>query len=94
MASHTPYQWTPANNRTKFAKDQSVQSMLLDHAAEAERQQEHEALIWGLSIAAVVLLIVTVGVIRHQRMLAVREAERQLRDFGPDPRVSNQPGPQ
>ncbi len=93
MASSTPYQWTPANSRTKFTKEQSVQSVLLDQAAEAERQQEHQALIWGLSTAAVVFSILVVGVIRHRRMLAVREAKRELRLFGPDPRVSSPPRP-
>ena len=85
MASPAPYQWTPANNGTTFPKDQSSHVGLLDKAVEAERQDEQELLVWGLSIAAVFLLIVIGGTIKYRRVVAAREAERLLRLFGPAP---------
>ena len=62
-----PYQWTPANNRTKFPAHQSSQADVLDRAEEAQRQNEQQFLVWGLCIAAVVLLIVITGAIRYRR---------------------------
>ena len=85
MAAPAPYQWTPANNGTTFPRDQSSQVRLLDRAVDAQRQHEHELLVWGLSIAAVFLLIVIGGIIRYRRVVAAREAERLLRLFGPAP---------
>jgi len=76
-----PYQWTPANNRTKFPAHQSSRADILDRAAEAQRQHEQELLVWGLCIAAVILLIVIGGAIRFQRLAAAREAERISRLF-------------
>lgn len=81
MASPAPYQWTPANNGTTFPMDRSSHVRLLDKAVEAQRRHEQEILVWGLSIAAVFLLIVIGGTIRYRRVVAAREAERLLRLF-------------
>lgn len=86
MAAPAPYQWTPSNNGTTFAKDQSGHVGMLDKAVDAQRQHEQALLVWGLCIAAVLLLIVVAGTIRHRRVVAAREAERLARLFGPDPR--------
>jgi hypothetical protein len=85
MASPAPYQWTPANNGTTFPMDRSSHVGLLDSAVEAQRQNEHELLVWGLSIAAVFLLIVVGGAIKYRRVVAAREAERLSRLFAPGP---------
>ena len=85
MAAPAPYQWTPANNGTTFLRDQSSHVGRLDRAVEAQRQNEHELLVWGLSIAAVFLVIPIGGTIRYRRVVAAREAERLLRLFGPAP---------
>ena len=82
MAAPAPYQWTPANNGTTFLRDQSSHVGRLDRAVEAQRQNEHELLVWGLSIAVVFLLIVIGGAIRYRRAVAAREAERLSRLFG------------
>ena len=76
-----PYQWTPANNRTPFPKAQSSHADVLDRAADAQRQHEQEVLVWGLCIAAMVLLIVIGGTIRFRRLAAAKEAERLSRLF-------------
>jgi len=61
--------------------DRSSHVRLLDKAVEAQRRHEQEILVWGLSIAAVFLLIVIGGTIRYRRVVAAREAERLLRLF-------------
>ena len=85
MAAPAPYQWTPANNGTTFPKEQSAHVGRLDRAVEAQRQHEQELLVWGLSIAAVFLLIAIGGTIKYRRVVAAREAERLLLLFGPAP---------
>ncbi len=62
-----PYQWTPSNNRTKFPAQQSSQADALDRAIDAQRQQDQAVLVWGLAIAAVLLLIVIAGTIWYRR---------------------------
>jgi hypothetical protein len=84
MASPAPYQWTPANNGTTFSVDQSSHVRRLDRAVEAQRQNEQELLVWGLSIAALFLLLVIGGTIRFRRVVAAREAERLARLFPSD----------
>jgi hypothetical protein len=83
MASPAPYQWTPSKNGITFSKDQSSHVGMLDKAVEAQRQHEQELLVWGLSIAAMFLLIVIGGTIRFRRVVAAREAERLSRLFPP-----------
>jgi len=85
MASAAPYQWTPSHNGTTFPADQSGQVRLLDKAVDAQRQHEQELLVWSLSIAALLLLIVICGTVRYRRVVAAREAERLVRIFGPAP---------
>jgi hypothetical protein len=77
-----PYQWTPANNRTTFPKAQSSHADVLDRAVEAQRQHDQELLVWGLCIAAVLLVIVMGGMVRYRRLAAVKEAERISRASG------------
>lgn len=72
MASRASYQWSPTNTGTTFPKDQSGHVGKLDRAAEAQRQHEQELLVWGLSIAAFLLLIVVGGIIKFQRIVAAR----------------------
>ena len=69
MALPESYQWTPANNRTKFPVVQSSQVNVLDKAVDAQRQNEQKLLVWGLCIAAVFLLIVIGGTIRFRRAM-------------------------
>ena len=80
MALPAPYQWTPSNNGTKFPMDQSGHVGRLDRAVDAQRNHEQELLVWGLSIAAVFLVIVVGGIIRFRRVVAAREAERLSHD--------------
>jgi len=67
MALPESYQWTPANNRTKFPAVQSSQVNVLDKAVDTQRQNEQEVLVWGLCIAAVFLLLVIGGTIWFRR---------------------------
>jgi hypothetical protein len=73
MALPATYQWTPANNGTTFPAEHLSHVSSLDMAAEAQRQQEQELLVWGLSIAVVLFLAVIGGTIRFRRVMATRE---------------------
>ena len=81
MALPASYQWTPANNRTTFPSEHRSHASTQDTAEEAQRQYEHELLVWGLSIAVVFLLLAIIGTIRFRRILAIRESERLSRAF-------------
>ena len=76
MALPTSYQWTPANNGTKFPSEHASHVAILDRAEQAQRQREHDVLVWGLCIAVVCFLAVICGMIRFRRIVAAKEAER------------------
>ena len=81
MALPAPYQWTPANNGTTFPTKHFSHVSALDMAEETQRQLEHDLLVWGLSIAVVLFLLVIGGTIRFRRVIAAREIERLSRLF-------------
>jgi hypothetical protein len=80
VALPTSYQWTPANNGTRFPTEQFSHVSALDKQVEAQRQQEQAMLVWGLCIAAMVFVAVIAGAIRFRRVLAPRTGQTIAND--------------
>ncbi len=81
MAPRESYQWKPANDGTPIPADASSSVGLLDRAGEAQRQDEHELLVWVLAASVVFFGIIVGGIIRFRREIAAKEAERVSSGF-------------